>query len=162
MVEPNVVDRVHHLVQPLLAVQGLDVVDVEHRGGVLRVTVDRPGGVDLDAIADATRQVSAVLDREDPVPGRYLLEVSSPGLERPLRTPAHFQRVVGSTVAVKTRPGADGERRLEGVLEAADDDGIVVEGRRLPYEEVERARTVFRWGPAPRPARPRRRKAHAS
>ena len=162
MVEPNVIDRVRHLVSPLLADQGLEVVDVEHRAGVLRVTVDRPGGVDLDAVADATRQVSALLDRHDPVPGRYLLEVSSPGLERPLRTPAHFERVVGSTVAVKIRPGSDGERRVEGVLEAADADGILVEGRRVRYDEIERARTVFRWGPAPRPSRPRRRKAHAS
>jgi len=94
--------------------------------------------------------VSDALDRADPVPGHYTLEVSSPGLERPLRTPIHFQRFVGSTVAVKTRPEVEGDRRVEGTLEAADDEGFVVAGRRLAYDDVEKARTVFVWEPAER------------
>ena len=150
-------ERVRELVGPTLAARDLEVVDVEHRAGVLRVTVDRPGGVDLDTISTASRLVSEELDRDDVVPGRYVLEVSSPGVERALRTPEHFRRFVGSTVAVRTRPATEGERRVEGLLESADDTGVVVAGRRLSYDDIERARTVFVWGPAPkRPTRAKR------
>ena len=100
----SVVERVREIVAPLLAARGLFVDDVEHKGSALRITVDREGGVDLDAIAEATRVVSRALDEDDPVPGSYTLEVSSPGLERPLRTPAHFARAVGTAVKVKTIP----------------------------------------------------------
>lgn len=144
--------RVTQLVAPLLAEQGLELFDVEFKAGTLRVSVDRPGGIDLDAIASATEQVSTLLDREDPVPDQtYTLEVSSPGVERPLRTPTHFRRYVGATVAVKTTPDVEGERRIQGRLESADDEGITVDGRTLAYGEIERARTVFEWGPAPKP-----------
>ena len=149
----SVTDRVHDVVATPLATSGLELVDVEHTGAILRVTVDRPGGVDLDTISDATRLVSDALDRADVVPGRYVLEVSSPGVERPLRTPDHFRRFVGTTVAVRTRPGTNGDRRIEGELEAADDEGVVVAGRRLAYDEIERARTVFVWEPAAKPGK---------
>src|SRR5437763_9675131 len=122
----TVTDRVHALVEPLLAARDVEVVDVEQLGATLRVTVDRPGGIDLDAVSDATLVVSDALDRHDPVPGRYTLEVSSPGLERALRTPAHFQRFVGSDVAVKTKPEIEGDRRVQGTLESADDEGFGV------------------------------------
>jgi len=103
--------------------------------------------------------VSSALDAHDPMPGsRYTLEVTSPGVERPLRTPSQFARAVGETVSVRTRSGGPGERRLAGVLVAADEDGFVLtgtelgaDGRRFAYDEIERARTVFEWGPAARP-----------
>ncbi len=94
------------------------------------MTVDRPGGVDLDALAEANRAVSRALDELDPFPGRYTLEVSSPGLERRLRTPAHFARAVGETVTVRTLPGTAAVRRVRGVLAAADDDGVRPRGTR--------------------------------
>ena len=147
----SVSEHVRELVEPLLPGAGLRLWDVEHVGSTLRVTVDRDGGVDLDALAEATRVVSDAIDRADPVPGRYTLEVSSPGVERPLRTPTHFQRAVGSQVAVRTLPGVEGERRIEGVLSEADDEGVVVRGRRLAYGEIERARTTFTWGAAAKP-----------
>ena len=75
---------------------------------------------------------------------------SSPGLERPLRTPAHFQRFIGADVAVKTKPDTEGERRVEGKLESADDQGFVVAGRRLSYVDVEKASTVLVREPAER------------
>jgi ribosome maturation factor RimP len=153
---------VQELVEPILARLGLELFDVEQKGAILRVSVDREGGVDLDALSDATRVVSAALDEADPMPGRYTLEVSSPGLERPLRTPAHFRRYIGTTVTVKTNPDVEGERRLTGALESADDDGIVVAGRRLHYSDIERARTVFEWAPTPKPkGAPPRVKTHA-
>lgn len=141
-------ERVRGLIEPLLVEQGLEVVDVEYSGATLRVTVDRVegGGIDLETISRASEAVSAVLDRSDPIPSRYTLEVSSPGIERVLRTPAHFCRHIGSTVALKTRPGTEGDRRVEGTLEAADDAGVVVAGRTLAYADIERAHTVFSWG----------------
>ena len=138
-------ERVRSVVEPPLTALGFEVVDVERQGSVLRVTVDRPGGIDMDGVTEATRLVSDLLDQHDLLGPRTTLEVSSPGLERPLRTPEHFARFVGTEVAVKLRPGAEGERRLAGVLEAADDDGVIVAGRRLAYADIDRARTVFVW-----------------
>ena len=154
--EPNVTTRVRELVEAPLAADGFEVVDVVFQGAHLCVTVDRPEGVDIEAVSQASTVVSGLLDTagpdgEDVVPGTYTLEVSSPGIERPLRTPEHFRRFVGSQVVGRTHPSADGERRFEGLLESADDDGVVVAGRRLAYDDIERARTRFVW-----PAQPKR------
>jgi ribosome maturation factor RimP len=116
------------------------------------VLVDRDGGIDLGDLETVSREVSAALDEDDPLPDqRWYLEVSSPGLERPLRTPQHFRAAVGSAVKVKTTGRVEGERRVEGTLDDADDDGFVVAGRRITYDQVERARTVFEWGGQPKP-----------
>ncbi|HET6950576.1 MAG TPA: ribosome maturation factor RimP [Acidimicrobiales bacterium] len=163
----TVAERVRDLVQPLLADRDLDLYDVELAGPVLRVVVDRPGGLDLGVLSDATRAVSRALDESDPIPGHYTLEVTTPGLERALRTPWHFARAVGETVRIRTVAGSAGEdRRVAGVLSAADDDGITVRTgtddagapveRRLPYADIERARTVFAWGPGEKPGKARR------
>ncbi len=153
----SVVERVRAIVEPLLARHSLEVYDIEHSGSQLRVLIERPPssseGLDLDTIAEATRLVSLALDEHDPIPGRYTLEVSSPGLERPLRTPTHFASAVGTEITVKTRSHVEGDRRVRGVLEASDDGGITVAGRHLAYDEIEKARTVFEWGPAEKPAR---------
>jgi ribosome maturation factor RimP len=145
---------------PLLEARGLDLVDVEVHGAQLTVFADREGGVGLDELADATRDVSAALDEIDPMPGRYTLSVSSPGLERRLRTPAQFARAVGERVTVRSDAGTAEVRRITGTLGAADERGFTVVGPDLPggevrlgYEQVERARTVFEWGPAARPAK---------
>ena len=162
MTDRHVNERVRQVVEAPLAAEGFELVDVERQGAVLRVTVDLlvdagdqvdllvdgPGGIDLDAVTAATRLVSDLVDSHDLVEDRVTLEVSSPGVERPLRRPEHFRRFVGAEVAVKTRPGTDGDRRVEGVLEAAGDEGVVVAGRSLAYEDIERARTVFVWPPA--------------
>ena len=144
------------LLAPTVARSGLELVDVEVRPGRVRVVVDAVDGAQLDAIAEATRLVSAALDAHDPLPGqRYTLEVSSPGVERPLRAPRHFARAVGETVTVRTLAGGEGERRFTGRLVLADDEGFVLateelgdEGRHFSYGEIERARTVFEWAPA--------------
>lgn len=148
--------------RPVVDSADLELVDVEFRSGVLLVTVDRQGGVDLQALTEANRVVSKALDELDPIPGTYSLEVSSPGVERPLRTPAHFAKAVGEMVSIKLRPEIAGERRLRARLLAAGDEGIElqIEGtvggpedeaaghRRLSYSDIDRARTVFVWGPA--------------
>jgi ribosome maturation factor RimP len=139
-------ERVRQAVGPALSAAGFELVDVERHGTVLTVTVDLlDGGVDLEGVTTATRLISELLDSTDLIGDRTTLEVSSPGIERTLRTPEHFRRFVGAAVAVKTRPGTEGERRVDGVLEAADDEGVVVAGRRLAYDDIERAHTVFIW-----------------
>jgi ribosome maturation factor RimP len=156
----TVADRVRDLVLPLLTARDLDLYDVEMAGPVLKVVVDKSDGLDLDALSDATRAVSRALDEADPIAGTYTLEVTSPGLERTLRTPAHFARAVGETVKIKlvaSAASAAADRRVAGLLAAADDDGITVRTgvdddgtaveRRLAYADVDRARTVFEWGP---------------
>ncbi|MBX3284989.1 MAG: ribosome maturation factor RimP [Actinobacteria bacterium] len=155
----DAVERVRQLVAPLLAEAEVDLYDLEFAGGVLRITVDRAGGVDIGTIGSLTRSVSRAIDDVDPIPGQFTLEVSSPGLERPLRTPAHFARSVGELVSVKTRAGVPGDRRAKGTVVSADDQGFVLapagaapgETRRLEFDDLERARTVFEWGPAPKP-----------
>lgn len=161
-----VADRVRDLVAPLAEAEGVDLYDVEHHGGVVRVLVDRDGGVDLEVLGRLTRSVSSVLDEHDPVPGRYTLEVSSPGLERPLRTPEHFRRAVGRAVKVKTTPQHPGERRVDGALVAADEEGIEVrmadgEVVRIALGDVSSARTVFEWGPTPPPGGSKRSRRRA-
>lgn len=157
-----VLERVRELIEPIASDLQLDVYDVERRGSTLRVTLDTfPGSqssVDLDQLALATRLVSRELDHTDPVPGKYTLEVTSPGVERTLRTPAHFQREVGKTISIRlTNVDAD-DRRLEGVLVAADDATATIrldgddslDERVIELDQIDRARTVFVWGPQPK------------
>jgi len=164
MTESPVIERVRALVGPIASDLDLDVYDVEQRGGTLRVTLDTPpgspAGVSLDQLALATRLISRELDHQDPVPGKYTLEVTSPGLERTLRTPAHFQREVGKTINVRLADVDADQRRIEGVLISADDTtatiSVALDGIAEPVEQVvelasiDRARTVFVWGPTPK------------
>jgi ribosome maturation factor RimP len=152
------IDRLRELVEPLCLDLGLELYDIDLNGGIFRVTVDAPGGVGLTSIAELTREVSRAMDVHDPISGRYTLEVSSPGLERQLRTPVHWARAVGSPVKVKLRPNAGVERRLEGEIVAAGEDAVVLRTaageRTLAYADIDKARTVFVWGPTPKPGTP--------
>jgi ribosome maturation factor RimP len=152
-------ERVAALVTPILEAHGAELYDVELTGATLRVLVDREGGIGLGDLEALSRDVSSALDDDDPLPDqRWYLEVSSPGLERPLRTPRHFRAAVGSTVKVKTHGRVEGDRRVEGTLEDADDEGFTVAGRRIAYDQVDRARTVFEWGPSAKPGGASRKK----
>ncbi len=156
------IDRVHALVAPIAADLQLDVYDIERRGATMRITLDTPpgseAGINLDSLSLATRLISRELDHEDPIAGHYTLEVTSPGLERQLRTPAHFQREVGKTITIRLRDPLADPRRLQGVLIAADersatlllDDGTE---RPVAITDVDKARTVFEWGPKPKPGK---------
>ena len=160
-----IADRVRELVTPLAQAASVDLYDVEHHGGMVRVLVDSDTGVDLAVLARLSRSVSRALDEHDLIDGRYTLEVSSPGLERPLRTPDHFRRAAGAEVKVKTLPGFDGPRRLTGVLEAVADDGVDLRGEdgqvsHVAFEQLASARTVFEWGPGSRRARESQQRAH--
>ncbi len=142
--------RVRTLAAPLLEPLGVELEDVQWGGGRLRLTVDTAEGIDSGTLVLVTRTLSVELDAADPIPSRYTLEITSPGIERPLRRPEQYRKAVGSPVAVKLRPGDDGQRRLEGRLVSADDELITLEtadGQRteVRLESVERARTVFDW-----------------
>ena len=149
-------DKILALVAPIVADLKLDLYDLEFNAGILKITIDTPpgsaGGVTLDQLALVTRLVGRDFDHHDPIPGHYTLEVSSPGLERTLRTPAHFQREMGKTVNIRLRANVDGTRRVQGVLIAADsttatirlDDAALTE-RVIPIDSIDRAKTVFQW-----------------
>ncbi|MFK8022522.1 MAG: ribosome maturation factor RimP [Ilumatobacter sp.] len=158
-------ERVSDLVEPITSDLGLDLYDVERRGKTLRITIDtKPGsegGISLDDLSLATRLISRELDHEDPIASAYTLEVTSPGLERQLRTPKHFQREIGKDITVRLAGHAvvDGEqRRLDGRLVSADDTSATVlvdDGgeRTFQVADVDKARTVFEWGPKPKPGK---------
>ena len=156
-------EAVRAAAEPVIAGLGLELVDAEivgsGRARTLRLTVDGREGVDLEALAAASQPVSAALDDVDALSGPYTLEISSPGVERPLRRPSDFRRFIGTTISIKSHETVAGARRHRGVLLEADDGGIVVDvdGERRPfaYEGIASARTVFEWGPAPKPGRGR-------
>ncbi|HZJ49549.1 MAG TPA: ribosome maturation factor RimP [Actinomycetota bacterium] len=127
-------------------------IQVSGRPGqaVVRVFVDADGGVDLDTVAEMAQELSRGLDLHDPIPGRYTLEVSSPGLERNLSRPEHFQLSKGRKVVIKTSSTLVPEgHRVEGTIVAANRDGVRIEGGHgaveVPYDEIKSARTVFEW-----------------
>lgn len=155
-------DRVRALVEPIASDLDLDLYDVERRSQVVRVTIDTPpgseGGISLDMLSLATRLISREIDHEDPIPGQFTLEVTSPGLERHLRTPEHFQREVGKDITVRLAGHAvvEGEdRRIDGKLIAADATTATIvtndgDERVIDISGVDKARTIFEWGPAPK------------
>lgn len=155
-------DRLWERLEPWLEAEGieLDDLDVLGRGAgrVVRVLIDAPGGVDVDRIADVSRGVARLLDDEGGIDGPYTLEVSSPGLERPLRRPEQYRKSVGREVMVKTKGPVAGATSHRGVLQAVGADGIDIavgdEARHIALSEVTQARTVFRWE---KPARPGKR-----
>jgi len=138
------------LVEPVVEAIGCELWGVEFGSGsghdLLRVYIDRAGGVSLDDCERVSRQLGAVLDVEDPIGGPYTLEVSSPGMDRPLLEASHFARNVGQPITVKTREKVGGRRNFKGALSAFDEDRLVIECEggpvTIPYREVEHARLV--------------------
>jgi ribosome maturation factor RimP len=144
----SVSDIVMDLIEPIAEERGLDLVDVEFQPGgrrsVLRLYLDRDGGVSLDDLADASREASDVLDAHDVVPGHYTLECSSPGINRRLRKPEDFARFCGKSIRVRTSTPIAGSRNFSGLLLSASSDGIEIEdesrGRlAVPLRSIERA-----------------------
>jgi ribosome maturation factor RimP len=146
-------ERLIELTEPLLEQLGYELVDLEHVPGrfhaLVRLYIDRPEGVGIEDCESVSREVSALFDVNDPVPTAYTLEVSSPGLDRVLRRPAHFERFVGQRVWVELRSPRDGRRRFTGTLAAANAagvelnvDGVAVA---LPHLEIGQARLVPEW-----------------
>ncbi len=205
----NVQEQVHQLLAPIVATLSVEIYDVEYSGSTLRVLVNGANGaITTDQLAAVNRLISPILDHHDPIPGRYTLEVSSPGLERPLKRAAHLQRAVGEEVLVKMvpsirprrykgrltafepapevsegvepgtptgpsdavhpdasdpvapAPSIDGSVPLAGeiVVEVAEVDGVPGAEptvHRLSLDSVASMRTVFSWGPGPKPGSPK-------
>ena len=143
-------DALIKLVEPTIERLGYELTNLElklgGRDGLVRIFIDKEGGIDIDDCEAVSRQVSAILDVEDPLPGNYTLEVSSPGLDRALTKPAHFQRFMGEDVRIKLRFPLDGRRNFRGALKCADDEHIEVEvdgeSHSLPLTTIESARLV--------------------
>lgn len=161
MSENQVSRRIETLITPVLADLGLEMYDLEYNGGIVKITVDTPpgspGGIDVDQLSQCTRLISRELDHDDPVPGHYTLEVSSPGLERNLRLPRHFQRETGKSAAIRLQNVINGERRLSGVIESSGPDTFVLrlpngEERIIPYDQIDRAKTIFVWEAQAKPS----------
>jgi ribosome maturation factor RimP len=141
----QVVDQVEKIAVPLLQALDLELVDVEYKkegpNWFLRVFIDgitKP--VDLDDCAKASEQLSIALDQNDPIPGNYYLEVSSPGAERPLKKESDYQKAIGKTVHVSTYEPIDGQRSFEGILEEVTPDMIVVKSQSIPRNKIANAR----------------------
>ncbi|MGB5630065.1 MAG: ribosome maturation factor RimP [Woeseiaceae bacterium] len=143
-------DELLKLLEPAVERLGYELADLEVRlgtkSGLVRVFIDKPDGIDLDDCEKVSLAVSALLDVEDPVPGNYNLEVSSPGLDRKLTKVEHFQRFEGETVKVQMRFPVEGRRRFRGKLVSSDDENIVVEvdgeSHSLPLKTIDTARLV--------------------
>ena len=138
------------LLEPAIERLGFELSDLEvklgGRDGVIRLFIDKVDGVGLEDCEIVSRQISALLDVENPVPGHYVLEVSSPGLDRKLTKPAHFQRFMGEDIRVKLRFAIEGRRNFCGALRAADEENIEVEvtgeSHRLPMATIQSARLI--------------------
>ena len=138
------------LLEPAVERLGFELADLEVRlggkGGLIRVFIDKPEGIDLADCEKVSLAVSALLDVEDPVPGNYNLEVSSPGMDRKLTKVEHFQRFAGEVVKVQMRFPIEGRRRFRGTLVSSDDENIVVEvdgeSLSLPLKTIDTARLV--------------------
>ena len=123
--------------EPLAREKAVEIVSLEIVGArkspTIRVYIDTDHGVGFDELSSAQQWIDEVVDALDPFPGAYMLEVSSPGIDRPLRTPEHFRRFLGETVSVKTTGPIEGRSSFKGVLEAADGDSITVACDGKPY-----------------------------
>ncbi len=143
-------EELNTLLEPTVTSMGFEISDLEvklgGRDGIIRVFIDSPDGVGLEDCENVSRQISTFLDVEDPVPGHYVLEVSTPGLDRRLTKLEHFQRFTGEDVQIKLRFPLDGRRNFRGALKAAEGESIEVEvdgeSHSLPIATIELARLV--------------------
>lgn len=139
------------MLQPAIEVLGLELWGVEYltkgRSALLRVYIDSEEGVTIDDCEKASRQISAILDVEDPIAGEYTLEVSSPGLDRPLFAAEHYTAYVGEVINVRLSSPIDGRRKFKGVLNSADPQKIVMTVDNQPVEilfsQIEKANVAY-------------------
>jgi len=149
------VARIWELATPLAANEGMEIVDIQFRregsrgSKVLRLYLDKENGPSVDDLTRVSRQLGELLDTHDAVEGAYTLEVSSPGINRPLKKPEHFERVVGKRIRVRTRAMIDGRRSFLGVLQAISEGQISVqqEGKtyRIPLSDIEKSNYEHDW-----------------
>ncbi|AQS59341.1 ribosome maturation factor RimP [Desulforamulus ferrireducens] len=153
MAKNNVVDKIAAAVKPIIEAEGLELVDVEYvkEGGnwYLRIFIDKLGGVDLDDCQAVSEKIDTLLDELDPIPQAYFLEVSSPGLERPLKKPADFERFKGHLVNITTYAPINGTKSFTGKLMDYTPEGIQLEVKGntilLPHQQVASSRLAVEF-----------------
>lgn len=146
------VELVQELIEPAVTALGFELWGVQllsqGRHSTLRVFIDSPEGINVEDCAAVSHQVSGILDVEDPIKSQYTLEVSSPGIERPLFTLAQYQRYIGEEISVRLRVPFEGRRKFSGLLTAIEADDIVLrvddEEYLLPFDTIDRANIVFK------------------
>lgn len=155
MERDRTVSRIWELATQIADGEAMEVIDVELRregtraGRVLRVYLDKEGGPNVDDLGRVSRQLSDLLDSQDIVEGSYTLEVSSPGINRPLKKPEHFQRFIGKRVRIRTGDMIDGRRSFLGILSEVSGDTIriEVEGKpyQIPFSMIEKSNYEHDW-----------------
>jgi len=141
------VEEVRQVVEPILESQGMELVDLEYRresqGWVLRLYIDREGGISVNDCAEASGEVGAVLEIRDLIPNPYVLEISSPGLSRPLKKREHFEKYQNRLVKIKTFEPVEGRRNFKGTLLGLEGESVCleVEGRiyEIPFQNIAKA-----------------------
>lgn len=144
----QVKEVIRTLVEPVVTYAGMELVDVEYGPGpsglVLRLIIDRPGGVTVDDCADIGHLVGDLLDGKDPVSGRYNLEVSSPGINRPIKKREDFGRFADHKVLIKTREPINGRRNFRGILQGIKENLVLVSSEKvvfaIPFDKIAKAR----------------------
>lgn len=147
--------RVWELAVPLAQGEGMEIVDIEFRpegtrgGRILRLYMDKEGGPSVDDLSRVSRRLSDLLDAEDAIAGAYTLEVSSPGINRPLKRPEHFARFVGKRIRVRTRDMIEGRRSFLGVLGQVLGDSVILtqEGKQyqIPFSMIDKSNYEHDW-----------------
>lgn len=117
------------------------VMSKEFNQDVLRIFITSKEGISLDKCQEVSNLISPLLDVEDPISSKYILEVSSPGIERVLKKPRHFAFSLGERIEVKMMD----KTILEGVLEGSDEEGFVLNGEKIPYSQTKKVKTIFQW-----------------
>jgi ribosome maturation factor RimP len=153
MARYNVAEAVESMAAPLVDGMGMELVGVEFVKEAsqyyLRIFIDRPGGVTLDDCQVVSRQMDALLDEKDPIPYSYVLEVSSPGIERPLKKLKDFERFMGHMVKIATYVPIDGKKKFTGLLADAGSQGISLEVSgsmvSIPIEQVASAKLAVEF-----------------
>ena len=149
------VTRVWELAAPLAQAENMEIVDIEFRhegtrgGRVLRLYMDKEGGPNVDDLSRVSRQLSELLDAQGTIDGAYTLEVSSPGINRPLRKPEHFSRFVGKRIRIRTRDPIDGRRSFLGILDEVAGNSVCLEQEgkqyRIPFSMIEKSNYEHEW-----------------
>jgi ribosome maturation factor RimP len=146
-------DKLMAIIEPAVSALGFELLGVEYmpqgRHSLLRIYIDHEDGITVDDCGDVSHQVSAVLDVEDPIRGEYTLEVSSPGLDRPLFTLAHYERYSGNQAEIRLHAPLHGRRKFKGRLQGVEDDEVIIEvdgeEYRLAIGNIEKAHLVHEW-----------------
>jgi ribosome maturation factor RimP len=146
--------RVAELIEPSVTALGYELVGVEYlpqgKHSILRVYIDREEGIRVEDCEQASRQISGVLDVEDPISGQFLLEVSSPGLDRPLFKAEHYERFSGEKAEIRLRTPRQGQRKFSGRLAGVENDCVLLDMENgeqvdLPINDIERAHLKPEW-----------------